>query len=351
MPNSSASIVRLSENFSDGTSFVAYVNLLLLICSYSLLIWVCLTKSPRLMSGYKWLIIVNATCCLFYELLNTLTMPELLSPYPIIIVQGPFKHLLSSNTLLYIYFDSFVFAMVILLYTNSLLFVYRYCQTVNNWIYERIFSYWILSMGICILPLMMIYVPVVALLHPMIGTSDRLMETLSDDIKTQQSLKHCVLVGLAGSHVRLTLTYVTLFAASVGVFITSIVVYTTFETYRFLQHRQNILGSRKAALYLALMNSLVIELIIGVVIIVIPFFLALISYLAESSYSSVIVSTSLRLSGLYPVCSNIILMYNVRSYRNAVFALLKRIIVFVITPSHVFPDMSLMKYIGTRSTQ
>ncbi|KAI1690764.1 serpentine type 7TM GPCR chemoreceptor str domain-containing protein [Ditylenchus destructor] len=179
MPNSTFYEFYLpSDEVVIVLSIMAVTNLLALLVSYGLLMYVCLKKSPAAMSGYKWLILVNATCSVAYEALF-LTLPEFLFPNPMIALANPLlSNVILSDTFMYFYGDVLVASMVVTIITNMIMFPYRYCQTTRNWIYRNVFSNTKVAISLAIVLLILECASTVAPIHGLYMPRDQIMEAV-----------------------------------------------------------------------------------------------------------------------------------------------------------------------------
>ncbi|KAI1705980.1 serpentine type 7TM GPCR chemoreceptor srh domain-containing protein [Ditylenchus destructor] len=138
---------------SDIVSFISelavYIIFALLLTSYIIVVWVCLKKSPSSMRSYKWFIITNATNALVFEGLIVLFQPEFLLPYPVVLINGIGKFLVSNDSIPIITYIFCDLAIITLLGNGVFvvsLFVFRYCQTTNHFLYHRFLT----DMRLCI---------------------------------------------------------------------------------------------------------------------------------------------------------------------------------------------------------
>ncbi|KAI1690763.1 serpentine type 7TM GPCR chemoreceptor srh domain-containing protein [Ditylenchus destructor] len=104
-----------------------------------------------------------------------------------------------------------------------------------------------------------------------------------------------------------------------------VAVSSTIGSYKNLRDNRSLLSPRTRALYLTLTNALVIETLMGLILAMIPLFSLAWFYRVESKYCAIITLLTERTSSLYPLVSNVILLYVVKPYRKAVIHLFERV--------------------------
>ncbi|KAI1694835.1 serpentine type 7TM GPCR chemoreceptor srh domain-containing protein [Ditylenchus destructor] len=134
-------IVLPSEQFLLVTEVIGLISLLILIATYCVLLWVCLTKSPAPMSGYKWWLVINGTISVLFETYFTLITPIVLLPYPMLLLDGLVgRNFTFSDFALELYGELLLFFVALIAFVTMTVFLFRYCQTTDNLMYKVVFS-------------------------------------------------------------------------------------------------------------------------------------------------------------------------------------------------------------------
>ncbi|KAI1698164.1 serpentine type 7TM GPCR chemoreceptor str domain-containing protein [Ditylenchus destructor] len=309
-----------SDDVVLALSIIAVVNLLALLLSYGLLVWVCLRKSPSEMSGYKWLIIINATCSLVCEIVLTITLPEVLEPNGLVAIANPlFSNIILSDTCMYLYVDILEAVLWAAILMNALMFPYRYCQTANNWIYRNVFYHKKLCILLTVTLLFTVWGSVIFPLHGFYTKRDHIIEAV---LKAHPGYygffkEHSVTGALRED--ASTSTMIFIYANSFWcVLISTVAISSTYGCYKNLRDNRAFLSQRTRALYLTLINALVIETFVGLCLAVLPLGSLSLSYQLESKHGAIISLLAQRTGSLYPLLSNVILLWIVKPYRKAV---------------------------------
>ncbi|KAI1698386.1 serpentine type 7TM GPCR chemoreceptor srh domain-containing protein [Ditylenchus destructor] len=315
-----------TETFESVISAIAHINSVLLTVSFTVLVWVCLTKSPAAMSGYKWFILINATSGIIYEYFYTSTQPQLLWPYPINVMSGGFLSTITwSDTSMIIYNDFCYGILFTSTYTNTLLFVYRYGQTVDGWVYRRILSSGKISALVFVTPWLILLCPLVIPPHLYAIPKSQLIEVVRKlDTKLYERIKDVNAIGGTREQFRVANRFLLTFVAIWGLIMLAVTSFCTTSCYRFLRQNRDRLSERTRSLYLILINILVLELFIGILVCGIPIGCISLAYLIKLPFGSYFLSVSIRMWSIYPLTSNIIMIWMVRPYREAVKDLLKK---------------------------
>ncbi|KAI1706001.1 serpentine type 7TM GPCR chemoreceptor srh domain-containing protein [Ditylenchus destructor] len=315
---------------SDIVSFISalavYIIFALLLTSYIVVVWVCLKKSPSSMRSYKWLIITNATNALVFEGLIVLFQPEFLLPYPVVLINGIGKFLARNDSIPIITYIFCDLAIITLLGNGVFvvsLFVFRYCQTTNHFLYHRLLT----DMRLCI-PFLVIGLITVSLQY--IVFANNLLVVPKDFLRDLKEVDPEVYSRIKGRHMVVlkefrTSHFTYLFVETtlllyIAAF--SFVVPTCiFGCYRFLIRHKSILTTKTMSLFLALINSLVLELALQLFLVVIPVSLMVVGVIIDSPYTAIVSAAALPAGSLYPVAANVIVIVFVGPYRRAVLKL------------------------------
>ncbi|KAI1704821.1 serpentine type 7TM GPCR chemoreceptor str domain-containing protein [Ditylenchus destructor] len=97
---------------------------------------------------------------------------------------------------------------------------------------------------------------------------------------------------------------------------------STLGCYKNLRDNRAFLSQRTRALYLTLINALVIETVVGLCLVVVPLGSLSLSYQLGSKYGAIFSLIVQRTGSLYPLLSNVILLWIVKPYRKAVISLI-----------------------------
>ncbi|KAI1692246.1 serpentine type 7TM GPCR chemoreceptor str domain-containing protein [Ditylenchus destructor] len=104
--------------------------------------------------------------------------------------------------------------------------------------------------------------------------------------------------------------------------ISIVTISSTYGSYKNLRDNRASLSQKTKDLYLTLTNALVIETFVGVCLVVVPLGSLSLSYQLESKYGAIISLLAQRTGSLYPLLSNVILLWIVKPYRKAVISLI-----------------------------
>ncbi|KAI1695475.1 serpentine type 7TM GPCR chemoreceptor srh domain-containing protein [Ditylenchus destructor] len=174
-----------SDQFMWAMEVTAHVSLLVLIATYCLLLWACLTKSPAAMSGYKWWLVINGTTAVLFEVFVTLTMPVILVPYPMIYLDGyATKNFIFNELANELYADLFFFIIAFVAYVIMMVFLFRYAQTRSNMVYKIVFSGRKISAVISIVALAIIAASVYLPCRLFFTPREELLSILNDTVPT-----------------------------------------------------------------------------------------------------------------------------------------------------------------------
>ncbi|KAI1729569.1 serpentine type 7TM GPCR chemoreceptor srh domain-containing protein [Ditylenchus destructor] len=259
--------------------------------------WTCLTKSPPAMSGYKWWLVMNATTSLFVELLYGLTMTEPLIPYPMLLIGGIFRNVILSDFFLAVYLDIFFIIIILTCYSNTLLFVYRYCQTINNYLYRRVFCDISSSVISTLIPFVVLCVLIITPLHWNIASRNDLIHSMKMvDLAVYEKIKNRSVVGVLREASEMSLMFAAVIFLLAVVTFSAIISLSIFGCYRFLYVNKDKFGRYTLSLYLTLMHSLVIEMLIVILIVVFPSFACILAFALDSPYGAIMCLIMLRLA-------------------------------------------------------
>ncbi|KAI1692614.1 serpentine type 7TM GPCR chemoreceptor srh domain-containing protein [Ditylenchus destructor] len=101
--------------------------------------------------------------------------------------------------------------------------------------------------------------------------------------------------------------------------------YSIFGCYKFLRVKGKTLSRRTAALYSALINSLVLDMIMAEILCLVPAIAFVTSYALESPYASGIFSIALQMGTVYRIVANIVTIAFVTPYRRAMLQMFRKL--------------------------
>ncbi|KAI1698148.1 serpentine type 7TM GPCR chemoreceptor srh domain-containing protein [Ditylenchus destructor] len=319
-------IVLIPETFLLVGEYIALVIFGVLLCSYSLMVYVVLWKSPSSMTTYKWYILMNGTYAVLFELVFALASPEPLFPYPMLIVGGPLRNVHLGTTFNNIYLELGMLSIIFVFQSTLILFLYRYCQTADNYFYTRFLSdiRWTAAINFSIVVGGLIFMLVEQLVVKFFKSSEELKDWIrAVDPKVYSHIGDRQVVGF----VREGTEPYWLFCGVLTLFFTfsiaGIVAFCTYGCHRHLRQKQSMLSSRTISLYRALINSLILDMSIAAVLVLIPYATVLFAFAYDSPYTAILSACTFGLASLYPVLTNIILMTFVTPYRKATIGLMK----------------------------
>uniref|UniRef100_A0A915CUG1 G protein-coupled receptor n=1 Tax=Ditylenchus dipsaci TaxID=166011 RepID=A0A915CUG1_9BILA len=302
---------------NDGTEIFAYVTLVLLLISYSLVLWLCLKKSPMSMNRYRWFILLNSTNAVLFDVLSTLFHPEFLLPYPIIMVGGVMRDVHLGDTVTHILVSITAFSCYILLYFTMLLFTFRYCQTVDNWFYRTVFLQKKMSLMFTLLGIFGPGCVALGIANSLVASNEEMIDWMRTQNKqVYEKIQGRNFVGLKVIKNTFYIDRTTCCSYSIQ--------YSWLLW--FLRIKKHQLSYRTISLYYSLINSLVLDIVIAGFLGFVPVTLLIFGFLFNISWTSLIFTIGLQTSCLYPLIANIILVVYVTPYRKATLLLLSEIL-------------------------
>uniref|UniRef100_A0A915DGI0 Uncharacterized protein n=1 Tax=Ditylenchus dipsaci TaxID=166011 RepID=A0A915DGI0_9BILA len=96
--------------------------------------------------------------------------------------------------------------------------------------------------------------------------------------------------------------------------------------YLFLKVSRIHLSQKTIDLYYSLINSLVLDIAVGGLLVFIPVVLIVVAFLCDWKYTSILFVSVWLIGMLYPIAVNLILLIMVRPYRLALIGLLVRVV-------------------------
>ncbi|KAH7703452.1 hypothetical protein AAVH_29372 [Aphelenchoides avenae] len=271
-------------------------------------------------------VIANNICFFAAEWLYGVAHPEPLFPHPILLGRGLSRYVPSTDFSRNLYMNVGIFLAMSVAYFMVAQFLFRYCQTTDNWLYEVLsnFKYSALmyvaamTVGTCtvIVPLGFNWASADELLDYMKGVDVELFEKMLDT--------PC----FVGMKTASSLTYITAASAAValGAGGTLVAVWSTLCCYRFLRNNHSSLSQRTIALYRSLINALVLDVAIGFAVVFFPMLISVAALTFENAYGSIIALISMTVVNWYPLLTHAILLTNVKPYRMALIVLCRRVI-------------------------
>ncbi|KAI1696564.1 serpentine type 7TM GPCR chemoreceptor srh domain-containing protein [Ditylenchus destructor] len=287
-----------SEQFMLAMEVTAHVTFLVLIASYCILLWVCLTKSPAAMSGYKWWLIINGTAAVLFEVICTLTMPVFLLPYPMIYLDGyATKNFIFNDLASELYTDIFFFIIAFVAYVIMMIFLFRYAQTTGNIAYKLVFSSGKMNAFISVVALgimaMLIFLPI----HLYFAPREELLSILNESIPTvYDRIRNKNVVGASTRWSSFAVTYFAILYLSITLLVSAAVAFSLFDSYRFLKHNESNFSRKTKTLYLSLLHSLTIDVIMGIIMVVCPV-CAVVLAVFTSPYTPLVGIVAFRIQG------------------------------------------------------
>ncbi|KAI1692426.1 serpentine type 7TM GPCR chemoreceptor str domain-containing protein [Ditylenchus destructor] len=101
-----------------------------------------------------------------------------------------------------------------------------------------------------------------------------------------------------------------------------VVISSTYGSYKILRDNSAFFSRKTKDLYLTLTNALVIETFVGLCLAVVPLGSLTLAYLIGSKHGAIHSLLTQRTGCLYPLISNVILLWNVKPYRKAIIGLI-----------------------------
>ncbi|KAI1700828.1 serpentine type 7TM GPCR chemoreceptor srh domain-containing protein [Ditylenchus destructor] len=293
-----------------------------------MLCWVCLKKSPRSMNDYKWYILINATNGVIFETLLTLAHPELFLPYPLLVIGGAARNLTALHPAFkYIFGDLFMLSFISIFYFTVELFLFRYSQTVDNWLYRRIFSKSKVGMPLNAFILLIFLCGFIIPQNSGMIARDSAIESMRDvDAVVYERMRNRVVLGSVPSGPNPQQTISTVLIVLFLIIFLAVIAFSIYGCYRSLRRMRPVLSKRTASLYLALINSLVLDMAMAGFLTFVPVIVTIIALQSNSPYTSIIATVGLQFGSLYPLAANIILIAYVTPYRRATINLFWRIL-------------------------
>ncbi|KAI1693502.1 serpentine type 7TM GPCR chemoreceptor str domain-containing protein [Ditylenchus destructor] len=100
-----------------------------------------------------------------------------------------------------------------------------------------------------------------------------------------------------------------------------VAISSTYGCYKNLRSNRAFLSQKTKDLYLTLTNALVIETFVGVCLVLVPLGSLSLAYQMGSKHGAIMSLLAQRTGSLYPLLSNVILLWIVKPYRKAVIGL------------------------------
>ncbi|KAI1698008.1 hypothetical protein DdX_18158 [Ditylenchus destructor] len=233
----------------------------------------------------------------------------MLSPYPITVISGGLLATIALSDRSLIVFNDLCYVISFTCsYTNTLLFVYRYGQTVKGWMYERVLSNNKLTTFLFVSLWLILMCPLVVPVHLYAIPKTQLIEVVQKfDINLYERIKDANVVGGMREQVQVANRFTMSFAVIWGLTMFAVTLFCTYSCFRFLRQNNDRL-----------------KMIIGIFVAGLPLCFVILAYLFKMPFGSYVFSVAIRMSSIYPLSANITLIWMVRPYRNAVKDVLKK---------------------------
>ncbi|KAI1706711.1 serpentine type 7TM GPCR chemoreceptor srh domain-containing protein [Ditylenchus destructor] len=155
-------------------------------------------------------------------------------------------------------------------------------------------------------------------------------EKLAEEMKTRDPVTYRRMEGRTAIGFKLQGAYVAFICAGVCLLIITLIYvftigYSIFGCYKFLRVKGNTLSRGTAALYSALINSLVLDMVMVGILCLVPTIAFVTSYALESPYAPGILSIALQMATVYPIVANIITIAFVTPYRRAMVRIIRKL--------------------------
>ncbi|KAI1704594.1 serpentine type 7TM GPCR chemoreceptor srh domain-containing protein [Ditylenchus destructor] len=229
-----------SKQFMSAMEVTAHISLLVLIATYCILLWVCLTKSPAAMSGYKWWLVINGTAAILFEVIFTLSMPVLLLPYALMYLDGyATRNFIFSALANELYADLFFFIVLIVAYVIIMMFLFRYAQTTGNLAYKMVFSRGKMNVIISVVLLSIIAMSIYLPIHLYIVPREELLSILNETASTVYvRIRDRNIMGTSTRSSSAVVKYFSILFLSLSLIVAAAITFSLFDSYRFMKHNE-----------------------------------------------------------------------------------------------------------------
>lgn len=119
-------------------------------------------------------LIPNATDIMGLEWIYAFAHPEPLFPYPVMLGRAIASTIIVPDVLAKLYVDFAIALIICSYYCTMLLFLFRYCQTVDNWCH-KLLSYRSYGIGISVVLLMFAFGSIIGPLHSQWGSREEML--------------------------------------------------------------------------------------------------------------------------------------------------------------------------------
>ncbi|KAH7713973.1 hypothetical protein AAVH_18650 [Aphelenchoides avenae] len=248
--------------------------------------------------------------------------PEPLFPYPVMLGRAIASTIIVPDVLAKLYVDFAIALIICSYYCTMLLFLFRYCQTVDNWCH-KLLSYRSYGIGISVVLLMFAFGSIIGPLHSQWGSREEMLAYAREqDTVVYEKMLTSSFVGFVRNESNAYLI-AGVFATILGSAAGAVIALSAFGCYYFLARNRRKFSSRTITLYRTLINALVTDAALAFFMVFVPLLTSMASFQFQWGYSSTTVLVSITIALWYPVCTHLVLLTYVKPYRNAVLEIVR----------------------------
>ncbi|KAI1696408.1 serpentine type 7TM GPCR chemoreceptor str domain-containing protein [Ditylenchus destructor] len=203
------------------------------------------------------------------------------------------------------------------------MFLFRYCHTADHQVYTRITSAGRVSLLITSVVTLLVGCVACVSLHLITTHPTSFLESMKYvDPPLYERLRLQSFIALTPVEDAPSAYLVIELGATIMLIIAALlIVFCTLGCYRHLLKSRNFISPQTRSLYFALINSLVLDMAMGGLLLTLPILAIVTLFMNNSKWTSVYITGVLTTGSLYPLMSNLNSLLVVRPYRRAILAL------------------------------